>query len=84
MWFRAAGVFISNDLFHSFITMSQLLYVLTYKRLKNKLKEVHVTNLYKFLISFVKTYQEALFEDHTLLLNHWTVIIFFQNSKYED
>jgi len=51
---------------------------------KNILLEVYVSSLYNFLIWFLKTYQEAMFEDTINVLNRRKVIIFFQKSKGED
>ena len=51
---------------------------------KNTLLVVYVCSLYNFLIWFLKTYQENLFEDIILVLNIKKVIIFFQNIKDED
>jgi hypothetical protein len=60
--------------------------VLCTQDLKNTLIEVYVSSLYNFLIWFLKirVYQEALFEELTLVLNHKKFIIFFQTSKEED
>jgi hypothetical protein len=58
--------------------------VLCTQDFKNTLIEVYVSSLYNFLIWFLKIYQEALFEELTLVLNHKKFIIFFQKSKDED
>jgi len=58
--------------------------VLCTQDFKNTLVEVYVSNLYNFFIWFLKIYQEALFEEIILVLNHKKFIIFFQKSKDED
>jgi len=58
--------------------------VLCTQDFKNTLLEVYVSNLYNFLIWFLKTYPEALFKELMLVLNNKKFIIFIQNKKDKD
>lgn len=58
--------------------------VLQTQDFKNNILGVYVSSLYNFLIWFLKIYQETLFEELILVLNHTKFIIFFQKSKDED
>jgi hypothetical protein len=51
---------------------------------KNTLLEVYISSLYNFVIWFLQIYQEVLFEELILVLNHKKFIIFFQKSKDQD